>query len=485
MKKTTTYIVGIALLGMLGISGCTFPHGSNTETVNPGSGYSLEDLEKHIKDESSKDPEIAYKNDKNVDNLYVLVDYLLSDFQYEKAGTYFEELISQTNDRDRARLMKILINDLHPEPGYYDIVDNFLQGYIRSGTIAQDEAIYYGFTLDLLNDKFDKEAINTLTGKYIEFKNQLRRQYDNYLSYKDVSENYLTSLFAVTYFKRQEYGVAKRLAEKVIAKDPNYILPYQLKAYVWLLTKDYASAKWALDTLIQIDTDKLERYQFLLGLINYNNNDLTQAQNYFLQMKSPILRQEGLRYLIDLEKKQKAVSIENGTLKIDSFDNHDKAILRHLEELFSPETNSLSQLKSIDYQTVFDRYIYDRLLVGSGGANTIKKLYLTYPEVFNTALQNCKTHLTGEQFVCQYGEVGKLLIDGKWSEATKVLIPLVKKYPQRQTYYIIGLLYKEQGNIGSARAYFTKALQSIDAKQKSQLSDMLLDMLNTQGATTQ
>lgn len=232
MKKTTTYIVGIALLGMLGISGCTFPHGSNTETVNPGSGYSLEDLEKHIKDESSKDPEIAYKNDKNVDNLYVLVDYLLSDFQYEKAGIYFEELISQTNERDRARLMKILINDLHPEPGYYDIVDNFLQGYINSGTIALDEAIYYGFTLDLLNDKFDKESINTLTGKYTEFKNQLRRQYDNYLSYKDVSENYLTSLFAVTYFKRQEYGVAKRLAEKVIAKDPNYILPYQLKAYV-------------------------------------------------------------------------------------------------------------------------------------------------------------------------------------------------------------------------------------------------------------
>lgn len=415
----------------------------------------------------------------------MLVDYLLSDFQYEKAGTYFEELISKTNDRDRARLMKILINDLQPEPGYYDIVDNFLQGYISSGTIYPDDAIYYGFTLDLLNDKFDKESINTLTGKYIDFKNELRRQYDNYLGYPDVSENYLTSLFAVSYFKRQEYGVAKKLAEKVIAKDANYILPYQLKAYVGLLTKDYTGSKASLDTLTQIDTDKLERYQFLLGLINYNNNDLTQSQNYFLQMKSPVLRKEGLRYLIDLEKKQKAVSISKGTLTPDIFDDHDKAILRYLEELFAPETASLSQLKSIDYQTVFDWYIYDRLLVGSGGANSIKKLYLTYPEVFNTALQNCKTHLTGEQFVCQYGEVGKLLIDSKWPEAIKILIPLVKKYPQRQTYYIIGLLYKEQGNLESARGYFTKALESIDVHQKPKLSDMLLEMLNTQDAATQ
>ena len=61
----------------------------------------------------------------------------------------------------------------------------------------------------------------------------------------------------------------------------------------------------------------------------------------------------------------------------------------------------------------------------------------------------------------------------------------MKKYPQRQTYYIIGLLYKEQGNLESARGYFTKALESIDVHQKPKLSDMLLEMLNTQDAATQ
>ena len=200
-------------------------------------------------------------------------------------------------------------------------------------------------------------------------------------------------------------------------------------------------------------------------------------------MKSPVLRKEWLRYLIDLEKKQRAVSIENGSLKVDGFDEHDKAILRYLEELFAHDSASLVQLKSIDYQTAFDWYIYDRLLVGSGGANTIKKLYLTYPDVLDTALENCTNYLSGEQFVCQYWQVGKLLIDSKWPEAIKLLIPLVKKYPQRQTYYIIGLLYKEQGNLESARAYFSKALQTVDVNQKSQLSDMLLEILNTQGGS--
>jgi hypothetical protein len=48
-----------------------------------------------------------------------------------------------------------------------------------------------------------------------------------------------------------------------IAENPNYILPYQIKAYVGLLTKQYDVTKQALDVLMQLDVDKLERYQFL------------------------------------------------------------------------------------------------------------------------------------------------------------------------------------------------------------------------------
>jgi hypothetical protein len=56
----------------------------------------------------------------------------VSDFQYNKAANYFQELMSRTSTWDRSRLLKILINDLQPGPGHYDKLYGFLSGYIIS-----------------------------------------------------------------------------------------------------------------------------------------------------------------------------------------------------------------------------------------------------------------------------------------------------------------------------------------------------------------
>jgi hypothetical protein len=79
-----------------------------------------------------------------------------------------------------------------------------------------------------------------------------------------VPNYYLDALFAVAYFKHQDFGVAVSLANRAIAKNPRYILPYQIKAYVGVLTRDSERALQALNVLIEIDESKLERYQFLL-----------------------------------------------------------------------------------------------------------------------------------------------------------------------------------------------------------------------------
>jgi hypothetical protein len=60
----------------------------------------------------------------------------------------------------------------------------------------------------------------------------------------------------------------------------------------------------------------------------------------------------------------------------------------------------------------------------------------------------------------------------------KKLIPLVKKYPQRQLYYLIGLLYKEQWLLENAKVYFGRSLQYIDVWQKNKMSDIILELLN-------
>lgn len=457
----------IALLcivwGAFTLSGCIQQSDTSlSPDVQTWDQYSLEDIEQRIVATSQTDLESQYKQQNNVKNLYLLIDYLVSDFQYNKAANYFQELMSRTSTWDRSRLLKILINDLQPGPGHYDKLYGFLSGYIISWSINSDDALYYWFTLDLLRNKFDKNNINLLTGNYVDFKNLLRKQFDIYYGYKDAPDYYLKTLFGIAYFKRQDFGVAKALADMAIAENPNYILPYQIKAYVGLLTKQYDVTKQALDVLMQLDVDKLERYQFLWWLMYYNQKDVVQAKNYFLQMKSPTLRIEGLRYLIDLERKD------------------DKAMLRYLDQLFTTtDVWHVWQLKAVDFQTVFDWYIYDRLRVGSGGGIEIKKLYLTHPDILNIALDTCDQVLVWEQFVCQYGKAGKLLLDDKWSEAIKILIPLVKKYPQWQTYYIIWLMYKEQGLEQNARVYFAKALQYIESsEQRKVLSEMMMDLLN-------
>ncbi len=436
--------------------------------------FIIDDIKTQIGDKLLHDPETTYSQKKSLSNLVVLIDYLLSDFQYKKAASYFQELITQTPDRDRAKLLSILFNDLDPSPTHYATLSGFLNQYIASWSISVSDASFYTFTLNLLNDTFKKEEINTLTGSYTDFKNLLWRQFDTYYSYKDVPNYYLDALFAVAYFKHQDFGVAVSLANRAIAKNPRYILPYQIKAYVGVLTRDSERALQALNVLIEIDESKLERYQFLLWLIYYNQNNNQQAQNYLLQMKSPVLRIEWLRYLIDSEKRSLRSS---STWSITINNTHDKTLQRYFEELFDPINHT--QLRSIDFQTLFDWYLYDRIDIAQWWALSAKELYAIHPDLLNNALSVCSTTLSGEQYICRYGQWAKLLLQSKYQESLKTMIPLVKNYPQWQTYYIIWLLYQEQGLMENAKAYFGKALRFVDERNKKPLASLMINLLNS------
>lgn len=471
MKKLiSTFVI---LITLLFLSWCV----PVSEKVNISNltwvDFSVSDIQWHVWEKLYINPEKNYEDKKSIDNLYILIDYLIADFQYEKAAKYYEILIKQTNDWDRKRLLHIIINDLQPTPLHYKNVRQFLSGYVSGWFVKPEDAYYFYFTLDLLDGKFDKDNINALTWEYVSFKNLLWRQFDTYYNYTDSPDYYRTALFAIAYFKRQEFWIAKSLADQAISKNPQYILPYQIKAYVWILTKNLELAKSSLDILLQIDTEKNEWYQFLLGLLYYNSWEYSLAKSYFLQMKSPILSLESHRYMIAIERHEKSKKSVNDW----SIDEYDKRIVALMDKVFD-EANTAS-LKSIDYQTLFDWFVYDRLLVWSGWAVGIQKLYTAYAYLFENAVDSCSSVLSWDQFICNYGLWAKQLIDGKWKESSKTLIPLVKKYPQRQIYYIIWVLYKEQWLVDNAKVYFAKALQYVDVWQKDKMSDMMLDFLNT------
>jgi len=61
-------------------------------------------------------------------------------------------------------------------------------------------------------------------------------------------------------------------------------------------------------------------------------------------------------------------------------------------------------LRAIDFQTLFDWFAYDRVSIGSGGLTSLRELYSQYPNILDQAIEQCPTILTGEQYVCTYGE---------------------------------------------------------------------------------
>lgn len=350
----------------------------------------------------------------------------------------------------------------------------FLSNYVASGLINTDDRLFFDFTLKLLNNTFDKNQINTLTGRYTDFKNLLWQQYDMYYQYKDVPRYYLDGLFAIAYFKHQDFWVAKSLADRAIISNPRYILPYQIKAYVWVLTRNTDDAQKALNVLMEVDKTKLEWYQFLLWLMYYNQNDISQAKNYFLQTKSPTLRVEWLRYLIDMEKQQLRTTYKDNQL----LSTHNKAIQRYFDELF--DTTNQGKLQPIDFQTLFDRYLYDKIQVGEKWTLAAKEFYTTYPTLLDSALTICTKILSDDNYICDYGQWAKLFLQSRNRDALKSMIPLVKNYPQWQTYYIIWLLYQEQWLLENTKAYFGKALHFIDERNKKPLASMMVELLNTE-----
>lgn len=447
------------------LSWCTLVTDTD-HNVGTGEHYDLKDIQWYITTHRDSDPETRYQNSKELTNLRLLINYLISDFQYSKAATYLSELIQRTNDRDRNSMARLMLNTQGDTPWGLTQTQTLIHSYFVSGFIDESDYRYYTLTIDILSWQLEKEMINNLTWSYTDFKNLLRKQHDTYESYKDVPAYYLDALFAIAYFKIQQFGIANTLADRALKANPEYILPYQIKSYVWVLTKQPDHAKQALETLITIDSSKLERYQFLLWLMYYNQNDSTQASNYLLQMKSPNLRIEWLRYLIDINKRH--ITWDQTLL--------DKTLLRYYEELFDP-TNQ-DKLKPIDFQSLFDRYMYDRIRVGTWWLVDAWSWYLTHPWLYDQALQICSTLISWDQSLCNYWIGARYVLQGDHKKALKTLIPLVKIYPQWQIYYLIGLLYYQQWLYDNAKVYFAKTLTFIWSDQKETLSTMMVDLLN-------
>lgn len=431
--------------------------------------YSLDDLKNIFQNSSwgkAFDPVANWERTNDIKDLYIVIDYFINQYQYDKASKYFEVLITKTNDRDRAKFMDILINNFDWSPAYYKKVRQLLEGYKSWSTISMSDYYFFDLTLDLLHGNYQQNKLNNLTDKYIPIRDQFWAEISNADKYKDVPNYYKLGMLTMVYFKNNYFGVAKNISDYLISQNPKYILPYQIKAYIGLTTNRPDIAITQLNALMDLDSDNMDYYQQLLGISYYAKGDYITAANHFLQVKYNGYIEDKTRFLIDIYRKQK---------------DDNKVANMYYEQI-------KLWLKPVDFQWFFDWFIYDRLEVTDTWFEKINTFYQINKDLYVLYLKKCidiASKSADFKNVCDYGQAGHDLVNNDYDQSLKKLLLLLEKYPDSQVYYTIGRLYMIKWEDDKAKKYLIHAIiTSKDNKDKNSLKNMLLEMVSVESNTT-
>lgn len=479
--KQTHWVVLILLISMLGyifgrdkITQLIESHKANktiSETVidtnlnldtSEYNNYTLDDLKDIFQNGSGTkefDPVANYKKTQNIKDLYIVIDYYINLYQYDKAAKYFEELIGKTTDRDRAKFMDILVNNFDGSPVYYKQVRQLLEWYKSGGTISIADYYFYDIILDWLHGNYKQDKINNLSDKYTSIKNQLWWAVADADKYKDAPDYYKLWLLNMVFFKNNYFGVAKNISDRLISKNPKYILPYQIKAYIWLSTNYPDIAISQLNILMELDSDNIDYYHQLLGIAYYAKGDYTTAANHFLQVKSDTYIEDKTRFLIDIYRRQK----------------DDNKITSMYYEQYK------IRMKPVDFQGFFDWFVYDRISTNDKSFVNIKNFYNQNKELYIMFLKKCIDITSKDpsfKNVCDYWQAGYDLANNDHDQALKKLVILVQKYPDSQVYYTIGNLYLLNWETEKAKKYIIHAIiTSKNDTNKNNLKNLLIEMV--------
>lgn len=424
--------------------------------------YTLDDLKNIFQNGSGVkqfDPVANYEKTQNISDLYIVIDYYINLYQYDKAAKYFEELISKTNDRDRAKFMDILVNNFDWSPAYYKQVRQLLEWYKSWSTIPMPDYYFYDIVLDRLHGNYQQNKINNLSDKYISIRDQFWWAITDADKYIDVPDYYKLGLLNMILFKNNYFGVAKNISDRLISTNPKYILPYQIKAYIWLSTDNPDMAISQLNILMDLDSDNIDYYHQLLGIAYYAKSDYVTSANHFLQVKSNWYIEDKTRFLIDIYRRQKD-------------DNKIASMYYEQYKLW---------MKPVDFQGFFDRFVYDRISIDDKSFVNIKNFYNSNKELYVMFLNKCTDIASKDSSfknVCDYGQAWYDLANNDHDQALKKLLILLQKYPDSQVYYTIWNLYLLQWETEKAKKYIIHAIiTSKDDSNKNNLKDLLIDIV--------
>lgn len=285
-----------------------------------------------------------------------------------------------------------------------------LKGRVNEETIWRYKGIITLMQKDYDNFFLIARGFENFT--YKNFASKLQIVSDTIHEEKDMPEYYIDALFAVELFHQGLFQPAKVLALKVMSENSKYILPYQILAYSNFLTNSRSAAISYLEVLLDLDKDSTEKYFMLLGVAQYRNKDYEQSIYRLSQVTNNKYRLDKERYLaLDYQALHQTQKLLSSREKILGYPN----------------------LRESDFYNYFYSVIFEPYQQGGKYElyNANKNLYEKYLTLCSQKYQKSDEH------ICKYGEIGRMMVEGKNATFEDALISLVQEYPQGYLYHLL------------------------------------------------
>ena len=398
--------------------------------------------------EETKDP--------NIMNL--ILETYISEYQFTKAKKFIENL-SETyfNQINPISYLQIYFNSFSLSSNTTnETLASIVESYQTAWKISDEDALRYKWIISLMNKDYDKffeisawftsqshiELVSKLNG----YKNQIKTQ-------MWMPDYYFDTLVALELFNQWFFQPAKVLALSSLTKDANYILPYQVLAYSNFLTNSWDTSIEYLKKLVELDSDNVEKYRFLIWIAYYWNEQYEQSVLMLSQIKSEDLRLDVERYLI-----------------------RDYIILDQKNKLIWSWSKLLwyNNLVSSDFYTYFYETFYHPYAEWKWF-----DLYLSDRDLADKMIRVCSMKLWKEErVVCDYWEIGKDIALWKFNNLEQSLLNLVVEYPQWYLYQVLGDYYIKQWDLEKAKVYLLKAISLTQSKsERTQIKKLLQDTM--------
>ena len=433
-------------------------HYNKIEAQNEDKWLEKEDL--NLKDLSDSFDSIdilenLYNKNNSSDVLKVLINKLLSDYQFNKAKSYISNINILTDSIiDAKSYIYTYVNTISiTDPNSMSKFMSFIDQIKYKSLISSDDYLLYQSLSKLWNK--DYEGANLLLKQikspiYNNFVIQIDDSIKKFNTQKWVPTYYKDSLIALVAMKNGYFSVANKLSVDSILQNREYILPYQILAYSNFLTNNRDKAIESFYELNSLDIENQDKYNFHIWvsyyrLWNYQKSILTLSQ----LANTSEYKLDSYRYLL---------------LNYQKLEDEEKVVQLWQKILWQ------NNLKESDFKTFYDIVFYKPFSTDSKYT-----IYNKYRQISYDYVSTCYEKFGQKNDTCLYWEVWLDVANDSREDVENNLLYLAENYPQSNIFQALWDYYRYQKLDEKAKTYYLKAISlSNNISQKNLIEQNLV-----------